>query len=68
LTARQLGTAAVHAALTSIVSLPEDTLVEANDDAPAEEQTASSAGMSAAIVSGQLTFQERYPMLRYNAL
>jgi uncharacterized repeat protein (TIGR03809 family) len=66
--ARLLGTAAVHAALASIVSLPEDTLVEANDDVPAEEQTASSAAMSAAIVPGQLTFQERYPMLRYNAL
>jgi uncharacterized repeat protein (TIGR03809 family) len=67
--ARLLGTAAVHAALASIVSSPEDTLVEANDDAPAGEETASSsAEVATGIVTDPRTFEERYPMLQYNAL
>ncbi|WP_049769339.1 TIGR03809 family protein [Nitrobacter hamburgensis] len=66
--ARMLGTAAVHAALTSIVSSPEDTLVEANDDAPADGETASGAGLATGIVPDPHPFQERYPMLKCNAL
>ena len=66
--ARMLGTAAVHAALTSIVSSPEDTLVEANDDAPADGETASGVGLATAIVPDPHPFQERYPMLKCNAL
>jgi uncharacterized repeat protein (TIGR03809 family) len=65
--ARLMGTAAVHAALASIVSSPEDTLVEANDDAPIGE-TASSDELASGIVPDPRTVQERYPMLQYNAL
>jgi uncharacterized repeat protein (TIGR03809 family) len=66
--ARILGTAAVHAALASIVSSPEDALIEANDDAPADGETASGAGLATAIVPDPHPFQERYPMLKCNAL
>jgi len=66
--ARMLGTAAVHAALASIVSSPEDMLVEANDDAPADGETASVAEWSTGIAPDPRAFRERYPMLRYNAL
>ena len=66
--ARLLGTAAVHAALASIVSPPKDTLIEANDDAPAGEQTAASEDLATGIVPDSRPFQERYPILKCNAL
>ncbi|MEH6950127.1 TIGR03809 family protein [Nitrobacter sp. NHB1] len=66
--ARTLGTAAVHAALASIMSSPEDMLVEANDDAPADEETASVAEWATGIAPDPRAFRERYPMLRYNTL
>lgn len=68
--ARLLGTAAVHAALASIVSLPEDALVEANDDAPVRKQIASASDTepATAIAPDPRILHERYPVLRYNAL
>jgi uncharacterized repeat protein (TIGR03809 family) len=66
--ARLLGTAAVHAALASIMSLPEDAAVEANDDASAGKETVSVTELATGIVPDPRTFQECYPMLRLNAL
>lgn len=65
--ARLLGTAAVHAALASIVALQEDAAVEA-DDAPAGEETPSSAEFTTGIMPDLRTLQERYPMLQHNML
>ena len=65
--ARLLGTAAVHAALASIVVLQDDAAVEA-DDAPAGEETASSAVLTTGILPDLRTLQERYPMLQHNTL
>ena len=64
--ARLLGTAAVSAAL-SIVHLA-GVSAGANDDAPAGAETSSSAELAAGIMPDLRTFQERYPMLRANAL
>lgn len=66
--ARLLGTAAVHAALASIVSPPKDTLIEANDDAPAGQRTAAREDLATGIVPNSRPFQERYPILKCNAL
>ncbi|GAB1715638.1 MAG: hypothetical protein NTAFB05_06800 [Nitrobacter sp.] len=65
--ARLLGTAAVQVALSSIVHLA-DTSIGANDDAPADGETASGGNMAAGIAPDPLPFQERYPMLKCNAL
>lgn len=65
--ARLLGTAAVHAALASIVVLQDDAAVEA-DDAPAGEETTSSAELTTGILPDLRTLQERYPMLQHNTL
>lgn len=65
--ARLLGTAAVSAALSSIVHLA-GVSAGANDDAPAGAEASSSAELAAGIVPDLRTFQERYPMLRASAL
>ena len=57
----------MHAALASIVALQEDAAVEA-DDAPAGEETLSSAELPTAIMPDLRTLQERYPMLQHNTL
>ena len=64
--ARLLGTAAVHAALTTAVS-QEDAAGEANDDAPPGEEAAPDA-VAIGIVPDPHPFQERYPILRYGTL
>jgi hypothetical protein len=73
-----LGTAAVHAALASIVPLPEEADVARdtedfsadNDAAPVAEffESEPEAEMIAEIVPDRRTVQERYPMLQHNAL
>jgi hypothetical protein len=75
---RLLGTAAVHAALASIVPLQEEAdLVRDAEDFAAGEDTAPATGflddtpeaeMIAEIASDRRTVQERYPMLQHNAL
>jgi uncharacterized repeat protein (TIGR03809 family) len=65
--ARLLGTAAVSAALSSIVHLAS-TSTGANDDTPAEGKTASGDNVATGMVPDPRPFQERYPMLKCNAL
>ena len=57
----------MHAALASIVVLQDDAAVEA-DDAPAGEETTSSAELTTGILPDLRTLQERYPMLQHNTL
>ena len=75
---RLLGTAAVHAALASIVPLQEEADVARDTEdftadegaAPAAEffESEPEAEMIAEIVPDRRTVQERYPMLQHNAL
>ena len=66
--ARLLRTAAVHAALASIVASQEDATVEADHHTPAADEMASDAELATGIMPDPRTLQERYPMLQHNAL
>jgi uncharacterized repeat protein (TIGR03809 family) len=66
--ARLPGTAAVDAVLTSIVPSRGNALAETNGDKQVLRQTASRVELPTSIVPDQTAFQERYPMLRSNAL